>query len=29
MNKTRAEGKIVIWEGCKKDRVFEIKESKE
>ena len=29
MNKTRASGEIVIWEGCKKDRTFEIKESKE
>ena len=29
MNKTRVSGEIVIWEGCKKDRVFEIKESKE
>ena len=29
MNKTRVSGEIVIWEGCKKDRTFEIKESKE
>ena len=26
MNKTRAAGEIVIWDGCKKDRIFEKKE---
>lgn len=27
MNKTRAEGKIVIWEGCKLDKKYEKKEA--
>lgn len=29
MNKTRAAGEIVIWEGCKKDRIFEKQEIKQ